>query len=214
MVLEWRPFAWLEEDQPVTGHPRDVFKRVDILPSSRRVRVSLDGQTLADTTHAMALHETLIHTRWYLPRNDVRMELLAPSESHTTCTYKGQASYFSLADGRPSGADIAWTYPDPLHEAAWVKDMLCFYSERTDLELDGAEVPRPVSPWSSPADQARIGSSPDRARAPEARNLLQLGGGLPRRRRATISCWICWVPSKMSRILESRAHFSSRSCSL
>lgn len=156
VVLEWGPFEWLEEDHPVTGHPHDVFKRVDVLPSSRRVRVSLDGQTLAETTHAMALHETMIHTRWYLPRDDVRMGLLAPSESRTTCAYKGHASYFSLADGRPAGADIAWTYPDPLHEAAWVKDMVCFYSERTDLELDGAAVPRPVSPWSSPADQARI----------------------------------------------------------
>ncbi len=156
VVLEWGPFDWLEEDHPVTGHPHDVFKRIDTLPSSRHVQVSLDGTTLADTTAAVALHETLIPTRWYLPRDDVRMDLLVPSDSRTTCAYKGHASYYSLADGRPGGNDIAWTYPDPLHEAAWVKDRICFYSERTDLRIDGVELPRPVTPWSSPADQARL----------------------------------------------------------
>lgn len=156
VVLEWAPFDWLEEDHPVTGHPHDVFTRIDILPSSRRVQVSLDGTTLADTTDAMALHETMLPTRWYLPRDDVRMDLLVPSDSRTTCAYKGHASYFSLADERPGGKDIAWTYPDPLHEAAWVKDRICFYSERTDLGIDGREQPRPRTPWSSPADQARF----------------------------------------------------------
>lgn len=156
VVLEWAPFDWLEEDQPVTGHPHDVFKRIDVLPSKRRVEISLEGTTLADTTGAVALHETLIPTRWYLPRDDVRMELLSPSESRTTCAYKGHASYFSLADGRAGGRDIAWTYSEPLHEAAGVKDLICFYSERTDLRIDGVEVPRPVTPWTSPADQARL----------------------------------------------------------
>lgn len=155
IVLESGPFDWLEEDQPLTGHPHDVFTRIDILPSSRRVQVSLEGTTLADTTAAMALHETLIPTRWYLPRDDVRMDLLVPSDSRSTCAYKGHASYFSLADGGPGGKDIAWSYTDPLHEAAWVKGLVCFYSERTDLRIDGVEQPRPVTPWSSPADQAR-----------------------------------------------------------
>jgi uncharacterized protein (DUF427 family) len=155
VVLEWAPFDWVEEDQPVTGHPHDVFKRIDTLPSSRRVQVSLGELLLADTTAAVALHETLIPTRWYLPRDDVRMDLLAPSASRTTCAYKGHASYFSLADGRPDGADIAWTYPDPLHDAAAVADRICFYSERTDLRIDGVALPRPTTPWSSPADQAR-----------------------------------------------------------
>jgi uncharacterized protein (DUF427 family) len=83
------------------------------------------------------------------------MDLLVPSDSRTTCAYKGHASYFSLADGGPGGKDIAWSYNDPLHEAAAVKGLVCFYSERTDLRIDGVEQPRPVTPWSSPADQAR-----------------------------------------------------------
>ena len=56
----------------------------------------------------------------------------------------------------PAGRDIAWTYPDPLHDAAWVQDRLCFYSERADLTVDGVTHARPVTPWSSPADQERF----------------------------------------------------------
>lgn len=156
VVLDWKPFDWLEEDLPVTGHPHDAFKRIDVLPSSRHVVVSLDGVVLADTRDAYALHETLIPVRWYLPAEDVAMQHLVASDTRTTCAYKGQASYFSLADGRPGGRDIAWTYPDPLHDAAWVKDRLCFYSERTDLSVDGVTHARPVTPWSSPADQERF----------------------------------------------------------
>ena len=156
VVLDWAPFEWVEEEQPVMAHPHDVFKRIDTLPSSRHVVVSLAGRTLADTTRAVALHETHIHTRWYLPREDVRMELLTPSESRTVCAYKGRARYWSLAEAGPDGKDLAWTYEDPLHDALPVRGMVCFYSERTDLALDGEAVPRTRSPWASPADQARL----------------------------------------------------------
>jgi uncharacterized protein (DUF427 family) len=156
VILSWQPFDWLEEDLPVTGHPHDAFKRIDVLPSSRHVVVSLDGVVLADTRDALALHETHLPVRWYLPREDVEMDLLVDSASRTICAYKGRASYFSLADGSTAGRDIAWTYPDPLHDAAWVQDRVCFYSERTDLTVDGVVHERPVTPWSSPADQARF----------------------------------------------------------
>ena len=156
VVLDWAPFEWVEEDQPVMGHPHDVFKRIDVLPSRRHVVVSLDGVVLADTHDAHALHETHITVRWYLPPADVAWEHLSPSPTHTVCAYKGRASYYSLADGRPGGRDVAWTYPDPLHDALTVKDRVCFYAERTDLTVDGEPVPRPVSPWSSPRDQERF----------------------------------------------------------
>lgn len=156
VVLDWSQFDWVEEDQPVTGHPHDVFKRIDVLPSHRHIVVSLDGKVLADSHDGYALHETHLPVRWYLPASDVNMEHLTRSSTHTVCAYKGQAWYFSLADGRPEGRDIAWTYPDPLHDALPVKDRICFYSERTDLTIDGEAVPRPVSPWSSPQDQERF----------------------------------------------------------
>ncbi|MBM6399166.1 DUF427 domain-containing protein [Phycicoccus sonneratiae] len=157
VVLEWEPFSWTEEAQPVTGHPHDPFKRIDLLASDRHVVVSVGRVTLADSRNAVALYETHIPVRWYLPPEDVRLDLLEPSTSRTTCAYKGHARYWSLParDGAPAVEDLAWSYPDPLPEVAAVRDLVCFYAERTDLVVDGEPVPRPVTPWSSPADQER-----------------------------------------------------------
>ncbi|HSO65815.1 MAG TPA: DUF427 domain-containing protein [Ornithinibacter sp.] len=160
VVVEWAPFAWVEEAHPVTGHPHDPFKRIDLLPSDRHVVVGLGGTVLADTRHAIALHETHIPARWYVPHDDVVTDLLVGSPSTTTCAYKGHAVYVSIGPGAidgigDEGEDIAWTYTHPLAEVAAIKGMVCFYAERTDLELDGVAVPRPVTPWSSPRDQER-----------------------------------------------------------
>ena len=161
VVVEWAPFDWVEEAHPVVGHPHDPFKRIDLLPSERHVVVRLGGVTLADTRRAIALHETHIPVRWYVPHDDVVTDLLVGSRSTTTCAYKGHAIYVSIAPGTivgprlTEGEDIAWTYTHPLPEVAAIKGMVCFYSERTDLELDGVAVPRPVTPWSSPRDQER-----------------------------------------------------------
>lgn len=161
VVVEWAPFAWVEEAHPVTGHPHDPFKRIDLLPSDRHVVVGLGGTVLADTRHAIALHETHIPTRWYVPHDDVVTDLLVGSPSTSTCAYKGHAIYVSLAPGAvpgvgPEGDDIAWTYTHPLPEVAAIRGMVCFWSERTDLELDGVPVPRPVTPWASLRDQERF----------------------------------------------------------
>lgn len=152
IILEWEPFDWVEENQPVTGHPHDAFKRIDVLRADRHIEVSLDGQVLADSRRAVALYETHLPVRWYLPPDDVRMDLLVPSESSSVCAYKGRASYFSVGSD-PAASDVARTYVEPLDEVAVVKDHLCFYSERTDLVVDGVAVARPSTPWSSPRDQ-------------------------------------------------------------
>jgi uncharacterized protein (DUF427 family) len=156
VVLDFRSFDWLEEDQPLVAHPRDPFKRIDTLPSSRHVVVSLDGSVLADTRQAVALLETHLPTRWYVPRDDVRMDLLEPSDHRTACAYKGHATYFSLIGAGDAGRDLAWTYADPLQDAVPVKDLVCFFSERTDLTVDGEPVARPVTPWSRPDEQRRL----------------------------------------------------------
>jgi uncharacterized protein (DUF427 family) len=148
--LDFGAFTWLEEDEEAVGHPHDPFKRIDILQSSRHVVVAFDGTVLADTTHAVALMETNLPTRWYIPKDDVRMELLEPSSHRTTCAYKGHASYYSVVGAGDAGSDIAWTYPEPMHEAERVRDLVCFFSERTDLNVDGVPLDRPVTPWSSP----------------------------------------------------------------
>lgn len=161
VVLEWEPFSWVEEAQPVLGHPHDPFKRIDVLRSDRQVVVRLGGRVLADSQHAVALHETHLPVRWYLPRDDVAADLLVASPSVSTCAYKGRAAYLSVRPGAVpghdhEGADVAWSYARPLEEVAAIGGMLCFYAERTDLEVDGIPVPRPVTPWSSPRDQERF----------------------------------------------------------
>jgi uncharacterized protein (DUF427 family) len=138
VLLDFSKFDWVEEDQPITGHAHDPYKRIDVLRSDRHVVVELDGMVLAESRRPMALYETLLPTRWYLPREDVRLDLLTPSDTHTVCAYKGQASYLSAdLDG---GTDIAWFYPEPLDDAVPVRDLVAFWSERSELTVDGERV--------------------------------------------------------------------------
>lgn len=145
VILDFKGFdAWYEEDERTLAHPRDPFHRIDIVHSSRRVRVELDGQTLAESSSPYLLFETSLPVRYYLPRDDVRMELLRPSDTTTFCAYKGQASYWSL----PEADDISWTYLAPLREASEVTGRLAFFNERVDLVVDGELLERPITPWS------------------------------------------------------------------
>lgn len=135
---------WLEEDEPIDVHPKDPYSRVDVLRTSRHVRVTVDGEVLADSTDAVVLFESGLPPRWYLPPEDVRMDLLSPSDTRTMCPYKGQASYFS-ADGED---DLVWTYEQPRHDARGIEGRVAFFNERVDLEIDGRPVDRPVTQWS------------------------------------------------------------------
>ncbi|GAB7003047.1 DUF427 domain-containing protein [Nocardioides sp. AN3] len=135
VILHWDPFEWVEEDQSVVVHAHDPFTRIDVLRSNRHVRVDLGGRTIAESVQPTALYETGLPTRWYLPRQDVRMDLLTPSEFHTACAYKGTASYLS-AEG---GADIAWYYADPLPEAEAIRDLISFW-RAAEVYVDGNRV--------------------------------------------------------------------------
>jgi uncharacterized protein (DUF427 family) len=138
---------WLEEEEEVFFHPRDPYHRIDILPSSRQVRVLRKGTLLAQSDRAVVLFETGLPPRWYLPREDIVAEL-APSDTHTGCPYKGVAGYFSVVIDGHVTPDIVWTYADPRPEATPIKGLLAFYDERVDVELDGVPQERPESPWS------------------------------------------------------------------
>lgn len=118
-----------------------------MLPSSRHVRVELEGEVLADSTRALLLFETMLPTRCYLPREDVRVPL-EPGELRSWCAYKGQASYWSPTVGGHVRPDLAWSYEQPLHEAAQARGHIAFFDERVDVVLDGEPVPRPVTHWS------------------------------------------------------------------
>jgi uncharacterized protein (DUF427 family) len=139
---------WLEEDEEILVHPRDPYHRIDVLPSSRHVRISLEGELLAESTRPIALFESNLPSRWYLPREDVLAEL-EPTETVTHCGYKGQASYYAVRLGSGDTVpDLVWTYTDPFPEAGRIQDLLCFFNERVDIELDGEPQERPVSAWS------------------------------------------------------------------
>jgi uncharacterized protein (DUF427 family) len=145
VILDFGAFdAWYEEDEPNVGHPRDPFHRIDIVHSSRQIRVQRDGEILAESTRPYLLFEPPLPVRYYLPPEYVAPGLLVPSSTRTFCAYKGQASYWSLE----AENDIAWSYPAPLREAAEVTDRIAFFNERVDLVLDGTELERPSTPWS------------------------------------------------------------------
>jgi uncharacterized protein (DUF427 family) len=147
--FEWRAMdGWFEEDDEVFVHPRDPHTRVDALRSSRRVRVEIDGVVLAETDHPTVLFETGLPPRYYLPKVDVRMDLLEPTETETSCPYKGTARYWSARVGDRLERDIAWSYPTPLPESAPVAGLVSFYNERVDLVVDGEPVDRPHTPFS------------------------------------------------------------------
>jgi uncharacterized protein (DUF427 family) len=149
VLLDWQAFTqWFEEDEPVIAHPHDPFSRIDCLGSHRHVEISHGGVTLADTTRPSLLFETPLPTRFYIPREDVAMDLLEPTGTHTVCAYKGRASYWSARVGDSVLADIAWSYPEPLHDAVPVRGLIAFFTERLDLTLDGKAQDRPRTPWS------------------------------------------------------------------
>jgi uncharacterized protein (DUF427 family) len=149
MAFYWNKVdEWYAEDEQLFGHPRDPYARIDVYPTSRRVRVSVDGQVIADSVRAKALFESNLPTRWYLPRDDVRLELLESSDKQTRCAYKGLASYWHVRIGETVHEDLAWTYPQPQHDAEPVRDLICFFDEHVDVEIDGELQERPVTQWS------------------------------------------------------------------
>ncbi len=140
--------AWYEEDEEVFVHPRDPYTRVDTVHSSRHVRVEVEGQAVAETNRPVLLFETGLPTRYYIPKLDVRMDLLEPSQTITHCPYKGTAGYWTLRAGGKTYPDFVWAYPRPIPEIPKIENLLCFYNEKVDLYVDGILQERPKSPFS------------------------------------------------------------------
>ncbi len=139
VVLDFDAFdTWYEEDEPLVGHPRDPYHRVDVRRSSRHVRIELDGRVLAESSSPSLVFETNLPTRFYLPWQDLRVEL-RPSELRTHCAYKGEANYWSI-DGEEN---LVWEYEAPLPDAAGLEGLVAFYDDRVDVIVDGVARPRP-----------------------------------------------------------------------
>lgn len=133
IAFRWHDMdAWFEEDEQVYVHPRDPYVRIETIQSSRHVKVIVNGETVAETHRPVLLFETGLKTRYYMPKTDVRLDCLVPSEAHTECPYKGQASYYSVRVGDTLLEDAVWYYPYPDPEVSKIRDMFCFYHGKVD----------------------------------------------------------------------------------
>jgi uncharacterized protein (DUF427 family) len=142
--FDWDRLTWFEEDEPIYGHPRNPYSRVDALRSHRHVRVELDGVLLADTTSPVLLFETGLPTRYYIDQSDVSFEQLVPSDTQTLCPYKGVTSgYWSVRVGDAVHPDLAWAYHYPLPAVAPIAGLVAFYNEKVDITVDGVPLERP-----------------------------------------------------------------------
>lgn len=148
--FEWSALdAWFEEDEEVFVHPRDPYARVDVLRSTRSVRVELDGVVLAESSSPVLVFETGLPPRSYLPRTAVDFTHLVPSPTRTECPYKGRTSaYWSAETGSGVHPDIAWSYDFPTREVLPIAGLVAFYDEKVDLVVDGRRRPRPRTPFS------------------------------------------------------------------
>jgi uncharacterized protein (DUF427 family) len=140
--------GWFEEDEEVFVHPHDPYKRIDILHSSRHVEVEVNGVKIADTHRPTLLFETSLPARYYMPKLDVRMDLLTPTDTVTGCAYKGFAKYWSVDAGGKTFKDLAWSYKTPFPENAKIAGLVAFYNERADFILDGERQVRPKTKFS------------------------------------------------------------------
>ena len=140
--------TWLEEEEQVFVHARDPYKRVDAIQSSRHVQVVIDGTTVADTYRPTLVFETNWPPRYYIPQEDVRMDLLEPSNATTRCPYKGIASYWSFKAADGLKRNIVWSYLEPIAECPKIKGLLCFFNEHVDLYEDGNLLARPRTSFS------------------------------------------------------------------
>jgi len=150
VAFEWGKMdKWMEEEEEIFVHPRDPYKRVDVLQSSRHVRVLAGGATVAETRRPRLLIETNHPMRYYVPGEDVRMELLEPSATTSRCPYKGIASYWSVRIGDRLFPDLVWSYQEPIPECPKIKGLFCFFQEREAvLFVDGEQIPVPRTKWS------------------------------------------------------------------
>lgn len=132
--------AWFEEEEEIFVHPRDPYKRVDAIASSRHVQIILNGVMVADSRRPVIVFETGVPVRYYLPKEDIRQELFEESPLHTSCPYKGTASYLSANIVGQSYENIVWSYPNPIPEIPKIAGLYSFYNERVDaVYVDGVK---------------------------------------------------------------------------
>jgi len=132
----------------MSAEPRTAGHQIDIFERNEQVRVEIDGELVAESQTPRVLTETGLPPRYYLPRDDVRAELIGPTEKQTRCPFKGVASYWSVRVGDRTYEDLVWSYEDPIPEAADIRGLISFFNERVDITVDGHREERPHTQWS------------------------------------------------------------------
>lgn len=147
ITFNWEAIdSWFEEEEEIFVHPHDPYHRIDVRKSSRHIRILADDETVADSKSPVILFETGLPARFYLPKNDVRPDLLKSVDHKTQCPYKGTASYYSIKTSKNEYKNSIWTYPNPNHEVHQIKNLLAFYTERMDdVFVDGIRLPKEIT---------------------------------------------------------------------
>jgi uncharacterized protein (DUF427 family) len=123
---------------PAPGFKKYPQHRVTTEPAKQRVRVALNGEVIADTRDAIALHESMSSSHvvgpvvYYIPRKDVKMDRLVRSSHKTHCPFKGDASYFSIGKEK----DAVWSYEQPYDELMPIRELLAFYPDKFTIEAE------------------------------------------------------------------------------
>jgi len=139
----WRLDSGFEEDKEIYVHPKDPYKRVDIIPSTRHIVVKLNDTVIAESSAPYLLFETGLPVRYYLPKTSVNFELLEPTKTVTSCPYKGDANYYSiLLDGKEY-KDYVWWYRYPTPESVAIAGRVSFYNEKVDIYIEGVKEEKP-----------------------------------------------------------------------
>jgi uncharacterized protein (DUF427 family) len=108
---------------------------ITVTPAGKHIEVTLDGETLAVSDRAVVLNETGLRPRYYFPREDVRMDLMKPTSTESTCPFKGQASYWSIAVGDKVYDDLVWSYETPIPRVEGITGLLCFWEEKAGFDV-------------------------------------------------------------------------------
>ncbi|TFK36717.1 DUF427-domain-containing protein [Crucibulum laeve] len=137
--------AWFEEDEQIYVHPRDPYKRVDVLQSSRHIRIEANGIEIANTRAPRLLFETGLPVRTYIAKTDCRLDLLEPSELTTECPYKGKANYYHVQLESGRFENVVWWYPNTTAECSLIRGYVAFYDEKVDVWVDSEKQEKPGS---------------------------------------------------------------------
>jgi len=149
IAFEWGKMdAWFEEDEEIFVYTRDPHKRVDVIQSSRHIKVVIDGITVGDTKRPWLLFETGLPIRYYMPKHDVRMDLLERTDTVTHCPYKGDAHLYSIKIGDTRHEGFAWIFRFPTLECTRIQGLVGFFNEKLDIYEDDILLPQPKTVWS------------------------------------------------------------------